>query len=201
MLQITSASASPFVRKVRITATMKGLLDRVEFIDLEKDAAKAEALRAANPLGKIPVARLDDGTLVYDSHVICELLDGMTPTPKLFPTSMPERIKALTLAALGDGIAEAAILVVYEGRFRPKEKWHQEWVDKQLAKIDAGIEHLEANIPDWKGTPDYGHITLAAALGYLDLRFGGKWREGHPKLTAWLDRFAAQVPAFAATKA
>ncbi len=199
MLQITASPASPFVRKVRLAAAIKGIEGQIQYVDPDKDVARAAALRAANPLAKIPVARLDDGTLVYDSHVICELLDGMAPAPRLFPAGGSERIRTLTLAALADGIADAAILVIYEGRFRPKEKWHQEWVDKQQGKIDAAIEHLEANIPEWQAAPDYGHITLAAALGYLDLRFGGKWRNGHPKLSAWHDRFAAAVPAYAAT--
>ena len=153
----------------------------------------------ANPLAKIPTARLDNGALIYDSHVICEYLDSMTPAPALFPAAGPARFDTLTLAALADGLAEAAILIVYESRFRPKEKWHQEWLDRQQAKIDAGIAMLEAKIPDWNTQPDYGHITLACALGFLDLRLGGKWRSGHPKLVAWLDRFAEATPSFAAT--
>lgn len=201
MLQITSSPSSPFVRKVRIAAAMKGVESKIDFVDPNTDAARATALRDANPLNKVPIARLDDGTLVYDSHVICELIDMMSPAPRLFPVGGMERIKTLTLAALGDGIAEAAILIVYESRFRPKEKWHQEWVDKQQTKVDAAIGHLEANIPDWQGAPDYGHLSLATALGFLDLRFGGKWREKHPKLSAWQDRFAAAVPAYAATAA
>ena len=199
MIQVTSSPASPFVRKVRITAAVKGLGPKVEFLDPEKDAARAEALRGANPLAKIPTARLDDGTLIYDSHVICEYLDSLAPTPVLFPAGGRARLDSLTLGALADGIAEAAIAIVYEGRFRPKEKWHQEWVDRQQAKIDAGVSLLEGKIPDWKGQPDYGHITLACALGFLDLRLGAKWRAGHPKLVAWLDRFDKAVPSFAAT--
>ena len=199
MIEITSSPASPFVRKVRIAAAMKGLGGRVEFIDPDKETARADALRAANPLAKIPTARLDDGTLIYDSHVICEYLDSLAPKPVLFPASGAKRFATLTLAALADGIAEAAILIVYESRFRPKDKWHQEWVDRQHAKIDAGLALLESKAPAWDGQPDYGHITLACALGFLDLRHGGKWRAGHPKLVAWLDQFDNAVPSFAAT--
>lgn len=198
-IEITSSPASPFVRKVRITAAVKGLGARVEFIDPAKDAARAEALRASNPLAKIPTARLGDGTLIYDSHVICEYLDSLAPAPVLFPPSGKVRFDTLTLAALADGMADAAILIVYEGRFRPKEKWHQEWIDKQQAKIDAGVDLLEGKIPDWTGQPDYGHITLACALGFMDLRLAGTWRAKHPKLLAWLDRFATATPSFAAT--
>ena len=198
-IEITSSPASPFVRKVRIAAAVKGLDKSIEFIDPAKETARADALRAANPLAKIPTARLADGTLIYDSHVICEYLDSLAPAPFLFPPAGPARFATLTLAALADGIAEAAILIVYEGRFRPKELWHQEWVDRQQTKVDAALDMLEAKTPDWSTQPDYGHITLACALGFLDLRHGGKWRATHPKLVGWLERFAAAVPSFAAT--
>ncbi len=199
MIQVTQSYGSPFVRKVRITVAMKGIADKVEFIDPQSDTKRNEELRASNPLQKIPAARLDDGTLIFDSHVICEHLDTLAPSPQLFPAASIERVKALTLASLADGIMEAAVLVVYEGRFRPEEKRHQEWVDRQQAKVEAGLAYLESNIPDWRAHPDYGHITLACALGFLDTRQAGKWREKHLKLVAWLDRFEAAVPAFAAT--
>ena len=199
MLEITQAYTSPFVRKLRLAVAVKGLEAKVAFLDPDKQGPRNDALRASNPLQKVPAARLDDGTLIYDSHVICEYIDSMSPSPCLFPATGPERWRTLTLGALADGMLDAAILVVYEGRFRPKEKWHPEWLDKQQVKIDQAIAWLEANIPDWKGHPDYGHITLACALGYLDLRQGGRWREKAPKLAQWLARFAAAVPAFAAT--
>lgn len=199
MIEVTLAPTSPFVRKVRIAAAVKRLGDKVVFLDPETDKGRNEALRAANPLQKIPAARLDDGSLIYDSHVICEYLDTLAETPRLFPAAGPQRFKTLTLAALADGIMDAAILAVYEGRFRPPEKWHQPWVDKQLEKTSAAVAHLEQNIPAWNSQPDYGHISLACALGFLDLRHGGRWRDANPKLVAWLDRFAASVPSFAQT--
>lgn len=199
MIEVTLAPTSPFVRKVRIATAMKGLDRRVAFLHPETDKQRCEALRAANPLQKVPAARLDDGTLIFDSHVICEYLDTLSATPRLFPAAGPERFRTLTLAALADGIMEASVLVVYEGRFRPKEMWHQPWVDRQQEKVDQGLAYLEAHVPNWSTHPDYGHISLAAALGFLDLRQGGKWRASSPKLVAWLDRFAAAVPSFAAT--
>jgi glutathione S-transferase len=199
MIQITQSYGSPFVRKVRLTVAMKGIADQVEFIDPQAQAERNAALRAANPLQKIPAARLADGTLIFDSHVICEHLDGLAASPRLFPAAAGERAKALTLAALADGIMDATVLVIYEGRFRPEEKRHQEWVDRQQAKVDAGLAWLEANIPVWNVHPDYGHITLACALGFLDDRQAGKWRAQFPKLAAWLARFDKAVPVFAAT--
>lgn len=199
MITVTQAWTSPFVRKVRIVVGVKGLQDRVTFLDPDKDGPENDALRAANPLQKVPAARLDDGTLIYDSHVICEHFDTLSPSPRLFPASGAERLRILTLAALADGIMDAAILIVYEGRFRPEDKWHQGWIDKQQIKVDQALDYLEAHTPEWSGTPDYADISLACALGFLDLRQGGRWRKAHPKMVAWLERFAAAVPSFAAT--
>ena len=199
MIEITLSHASPFVRKVRIVAAMKSLASKVAFIDPDKDTARNEALRAANPLQKVPAARLEDGTLIYDSHVICEYLDSVMPSPRLFPAG-PERFKTLTLAALADGIMDAAILIVYEGRFRPEEKQHPEWIAKQQVKIDGALDWLETHVPDFPTHPDYGHVSLACALGFLDLRQSGKWRGSHPKLAAWLGTFETAVPSFATTR-
>lgn len=199
MIEVTLAATSPFVRKVRIVSAMKGLDDRIVYLDPEKDKDRCEKLRAANPLQKVPAARLEDGTLVFDSHVICEYFDTLSPVQRLFPAGGSERLAALTLGSLADGIMDAAILVVYEGRFRTPETWHQPWVDRQQAKIDAGVAYLERHIPEWKSHPGYGHVSLACALGFLDLRQGGRWRAPAPKLVQWLERFAAAVPAFAKT--
>lgn len=201
MIEVTHSPASPFVRKVRIVAAMKRLGDTVVFLHPDSQGARNEALRAANPLQKIPVARLEDGTLVFDSHVICEHLDTLAPSPVLFPPAGPDRLRTLTLAALADGIMDASILVTYEARYRPPEKWHQPWLDRQQQKIDGAVAHLEADPPAWRSHPDYGHVSLACALGYLDLRQGGRWRASAPRLAAWLEHFARAVPAFEATAA
>jgi glutathione S-transferase len=143
-------------------------------------------------LGKIPALVLDDKTPIFDSNVICEYLDSLKPAPVLFPT--------MVLGSLADGILDAAVLLVYEKRFRPEEKWHAPWQQRQQAKIDRALEQLKKSPPAWSGGPDYGHLTLACALGYLDFRHEGKWRAGHPKLVAWLDQYAKAVPAFEETK-
>ncbi len=148
---------------------------------------------------------LADGTQLYDSAVICEYLDSLTPEPRLFPASGPEhgmaRWQTLRLGALADGIMEAALSIVYEARYRPEDKRFDGWVARQQTKVDTALAHLEAAPPLWTGQPEYGHVALACALGYLDLRQDGRWRAAHPGLVAWLDRFAASVPAFATTKA
>lgn len=202
MMRLLSAPPSPYGRKVKIAAHMKGVMDRitVETVDTN-DPAKATALQGENPLVKIPVLVLPDGTQLFDSHVICEYLDVLAPTPRLFPEGGAARFNTLTLGALGDGILDAALLLVYEKRFRPEDKWVHGWMDRQQMKIDSAVRHLEKNPPAFGSSPDYGHITIASALGYLDLRHEGRWRSTSPKLAVWLDRFSAAVPAYQLTAA
>ena len=199
MMKLLSAPASPYGRKVKITAQMKGLMDQIAVERIDTGILKNEALYRENPLAKIPVLIIEDGMRIYDSHVICEYLDILKPEPHLFPAGGRERIDTLVRGALGDGILDAALLLVYEGRYRPAEMRVQNWVDRLQLKIDQSLGELEKAPPQWNGTPDYGHITIACALGYLDFRHQGVWRADHPNLVAWLDKFAAAVPAFAAT--
>lgn len=143
---------------------------------------------------------LEDGSTLFDSPVIVEYLDHVAGGGRIVPAEAKARFAALRLQALCDGILDAALLIVYEGRFRKPEMKVQAWIDRQLGKIDRALAVLEASPPAITATPDVGQITLACALGYLDLRLEGRWRQDHPKLVAWVDQFAARVPAFAATK-
>lgn len=199
-MKLLHSPLSPYVRKVKMTAIMKGLMDKIEIVPADTMVLNNPEINRVNPLAKIPALITEDGTAVFDSHVICEYLDGLAPSPVLFPREARERIKTLTLASLADGILDAALLLVYEKRFRPEEKWHAPWQERQQTKIDEALNYLEKAPPAWGASPDYGHLTLAAALGYLDFRHDGKWRAGHPKLVAWLDKFAKAVPAFEVTR-
>ncbi|MBT6697048.1 MAG: hypothetical protein HOB12_15445, partial [Gemmatimonadales bacterium] len=143
-------------------------------------------LRARNPLGKVPILFTDDDATLFDSQVICEYLDSLVPAPRLFPADGPARWQALTLGALADGILESALLLVYEGRYRPEDKHVQSWMDMQQDKIDTALRTLEASPPHWDDAPHYGHATLACALGYLDFRHGGHWRAAYPELRSRL---------------
>ena len=196
-MKLHFAAASPYARKVRLTLALRGSADAVTLVETNTGDA-ADPLHEANPLGKIPTLVLDDGTALYDSRVICEYIDtiGVTGVP-LFPAGA-DRWGALTLQALGDGIADAALSVVYEKRLRPEEMWFSPWIDKQLARIARAVDALNAN-PPAGASPNIGDLALAAALGYLDFRLAGEWRTGRPKLVSWLDDFAANVPAFAET--
>lgn len=198
MMKLLSSPASPFVRKVTIAAGMKGVLSRIDLRPADTNKGDAD-LNRLNPLGKIPCLITDDGVALYDSPVICEYLDTLAPTPVLFPKSGAERFAVMTRGALGDGILDAALLLVYEKRFRPEGMQVAGWIERQQSKIDRSLGQLESAPPAWDNSPDYGHVTLACALGYLDFRHEGKWRAGHPKLVAWLERFAAAVPEFAKT--
>ena len=195
-MKVFTSPASPFGRKVKLTAHMKGLADQIDFTNI---GAGEPEVAGANPLSKIPALITSDGVAIYDSPVICEFLDAQVAHPVLFPGSGAARWDTLTRGALGDGIIDAAILLVYEGRYRPENMHVKAWTDMQQAKIDQALAALEAAPPEWASAPDYGHMTLACALAYLDFRHAGKWRAGHPKLVAWLDTFAAAVPAFAET--
>jgi glutathione S-transferase len=199
MMKLMSSPLSPYGRKVKIAARLKGLDSRIELLPTDTNKGD-DALNKLNPLGKIPCLITEEGVALFDSHVICEYYDTLSPAPVLFPKSGTERFRTLTMGALADGVLDAALLLVYEGRFRPENMKVQAWIDRQQSKVDRSLALLEAAPPAWSGSPDYGHLTLACALGYLDFRHGGKWRANHPKMVAWLDTFAAAVPAFEATR-
>ncbi len=194
---LRSSPASPFGRKCKISASLLGLLDKIE-VTRTDTLDPSDPIAKENPLGKIPALILDDGMCIFDSRVICEYLDAAAGGGKLFPQG-DARWPAITLQALSDGILDAAILQVYEKRFRPEEKRHPDWVARQKGKVDRALAHLEAHTPVTGATPHIGDVTLACTLGYLDFRFEGAWRNDHPNLVAWLDAFAEAVPAYGET--
>ena len=200
MMILRSSPASPFARKVRIAASLLGLADKIDVQPDRSQRSASDSIRAQNPLGKIPALILDDGTAYYDSRVILEYLDHLAGGGRIIPREAHARFAALRLQALCDGILDACLLLVYEGRYRPADKHVQSWIDRQADKVARGLKALEAAPPKLDPVPDVGQITLACLLGYRDLRFGGTWRKDHPRLLAWHDKFAAQVPAFAETK-
>lgn len=200
MLILRSSPPSPFGRKAKIAASILGLTDRIK-IEMTDTNDPSDSIRRQNPLGKIPALILEDGSALFDSPVILEYLDTLSGGGKIIPREGTARWDALRLQAIADGIMDAALLQVYEKRFRPEEHWVAKWTDYQAEKVTRTLDVLEAAPPALPDTPNVGHIGLACALGYLDLRFEGKWRANYPKLVAWLDAFAAKVPAFEKTKA
>jgi glutathione S-transferase len=195
---IRTSFGSPFGRKVRIGVSILGLDDKIRVESASTQDAD-DPLQKQNPLGKIPVLQLDDGTWLFDSPVILEYLDVVAGGGRIIPKDTKARFAALRLEALADGILDASILQVYEGRYRAPEKHEPKWLDLQAGKVARGLAELEASPPQIDATPNVGQITVACALGYRDFRFKGSWRSEHPRLVTWLDAFAARVPAFAAT--
>lgn len=198
MLILRSSPPSPFGRKVKIAATMVGVMERIH-VEPADTVDPADSLRDQNPLGKIPVLILADGTAIYDSRVIVEYLDLLAGGGGLIPKDADHRIAALKLQALADGIMDAALLQVYEVRFRPEAARQAGWIAHQAGKVERGLAYLEANAPDVEDVT-VGEIAVACMLGYLDLRFAGTWRESHPRLLKFHDDFAAKFPIFEATR-
>lgn len=200
MMILRSAAPSPFGRKVHIALSLLGIDDvKLQPADTMDPG---DSVRAQNPLGKIPVLIAEDGTSFYDSRVILEYLDHRAGGGKIIPREGDQRFAALRLQSLCDGILDASILQVYEGRWRPAEKHEQKWLDHQAGKVARALSMLESAPPALAASPQLphvGHIALACVLGYRDFRFAGSWRSEHPRLVAWLESFAARVPAFAAT--
>jgi glutathione S-transferase len=185
---------SPFVRKVLIAAHELGLSDRFRTVrTLVHPEMPNETLLADNPLSKLPTLVLADGTPVYDSRVICEYLDGLVGAPKLFPSTNPNRLSALRDQALGDGVLDLALVWLVE-RVRPEGQRNDKLIAACRRKLLAVLDRLETDIATIAQRPfDIGHLSLGAALLYLDFRFAPEaWREGRPTLAAWHATFAAR---------
>lgn len=197
-LTLRSTPPSPFGRKVRIAASVLGLADRLRFEHAELADAE-DSLRRQNPLGKIPALVLENGAVLYDSRVIVEYLDSLAGGGRLIPAGGAERFEILTRAALADGILDAAILILYEDRFRPGQPAYQPWLDYQRGKIERAAAALDSAPPAIEPVT-IASIGTACALDYLDFRGQFDWRPGFPRLIEWLDAFAAAVPAFGETK-
>ena len=198
MLTLRSSPASPFGRKVKISAALLGLMDRIRVTEADT-LDPNDTLRQQNPLGKIPVLVLEDGSALYDSRVIVDYLDHLAGGGIVVPAGAA-RFEALREQALADGILDAALLQVYEARWRPEDRRDRAWLEHQEGKVARGLGHAEENLSRPAQTLHIGHVALACALGYLDLRMEGRWRAAHPRLVAWLDEFAARVPAFEKTR-
>ncbi|MBZ9679947.1 MULTISPECIES: glutathione S-transferase family protein [unclassified Mesorhizobium] len=190
MPKLLYASASPYSSKVRMAAAYAGIaLDEVPV----KTEDRPAELIGANPLGKIPVLVLDDGRSVHDSRAITQHLNRISKNA-LFPRNPDKRLEAEVLEALADGICDCALSMVYEHRTRPEEMVYQPWLDRQWAKITAALDLLNANPPKLPKKITAGQLALRASLGYLSLRFGGRWEKGRGRLIRWAARFDEKFP-------
>ena len=190
---------SPFVRKVMIVAHERGVLDRIACVRTIAETAKPHAeLMKDNPLSKIPTLLLDDGTVIYDSAVICEYLDALDGAPQLFPVEPKARMTALCRQALGDGILDMLVLNRNERARQHPSQTHLESTATRKAAILALLEREAGALA---ATPfGIGHIAIGCALSHLDFRFAADdWRAGRSKLARWHAELARR-PSMQATE-
>lgn len=196
-MQLIYAKPSPYSRKARVTVIEKGLSSRVEDVIVSPMEDPA-ALLDANPLGKVPALRLDDGRCLYDSWVICEYLDTLSPAPRLIPDG-PARFDVLRRAALADGVLDAAVTARME-LLRPQDIRWTPWTDRQRRAIERGLAVMAQDVAALGAEVTLSHIEFAVALEYLDFRLPDiAWRAAHPALAAWLAAFS-QRPSMQATQ-
>ena len=190
-MKILFSPTSPFVRKCLVSAHELGLAERIELLPSNAHPVNRDAaIVAVNPLGKVPTFFADDGTVLYDSRVICEYLDDLAGGGRLFPRSGPARWTALRLQALADGVLEAALLARYEEVARPEGLRWPDWRRAQLDKAHTTLQALDGDAGSLAGRVDIGTLSLACMLWYLDLRFAELgWRERYPAVAAWAQDF------------
>jgi len=198
-MKLIMSPASPFVRKVTVAIRETGQQADIEEVPVATTPVNtADAVWAANPLGKIPALVLDDGRAIYDSRVITRFLDdraqaGLYPADRLWDV--------LTLEATADGILEAAVLMVYEGRVRPEEMCYAPWVEAQWTKAMTAVRAVNDRWLDQLNGPlDMAQIAIGCALGYLDFRHPDRdWRGEAGALAKWYAEFEKR-PSMAATR-
>lgn len=182
---------SPYARKVRVVAFEAGLYDEVEWTTITRE--ERGDINNFNPLGKVPVAVLGTGDIVCDSPVICAYLDSLTSSIDLIPKSEPERWQTLTLEALGDGLGDTVIVISQEKQ-RPSEKYSQEIVERQTAKIKSTLSVLDSAAIDFNDPPLLGEIAVACAMGYMEFRdIVPEWSETYVNLAKWYDNILKRV--------
>jgi len=195
-MKLIGSLTSPFVRKVRIVAAEK-------FVEYEwvVDIPWSEETQvpAYNPLGKVPVWVLDDGKTLFDSRVIVEYLENVSPVGHLLPKDARPRIAVKRWEALADGVCDAAALIFLE-RKRPTAQQSPDWIKRQMAKVEAGLKMMSEDLGNqtWCTGEFFclADIAVGVALGYLEFRFPEiDWRRAHPNLSELFDRLM-QRPAF-----
>jgi glutathione S-transferase len=195
MLKLMGSLTSPYVRKVRVVMFEKKLDCQL----LEEDVWGSDSILKSNPLGKVPCLVMEGGEAVFDSRVIVEYLDTLSPVGKLIPPAGRERIEVRTWEALADGLMDAAILARLEATWagRTPEQRCQGWIDRQVSRMHSALAAMSQGLAD-KPYCAGNHFTLAdvatgCALGYADFRFGHiNWRQAHPNLHRLHDKLAAR---------
>ncbi len=196
MLKLIASSTSPFVRKVRIALAEKKIDCQVHEVS---PWAPGNPVHAFSPLGRVPVLVLDDGLQLFDSRVIVEYLDTVSPVSRLIPEPSRQRIVVKRWEALADGICDAALEIVVETR-RPARQQSKDWIARQRRKVDAGLAEMARDLADkpWCNGDAYSlaDIATGCALGYLDLRHPDvEWRDAYPNLARLAEKLGKR-PSF-----
>lgn len=198
-MKLIASLTSPYARKVRVALAEK----RIEYELIEESPWTAETtVPNYNPLGKVPVFVLDDGTTLFDSRVIVEYLDTVSPVSRLIPEPSRQRIVVRRWEALADGICDAVVAIVLENK-RSARQQNKEWVERQRSKVDQGLRELATELGDkaWCNGEAYSlaDIATGCALGYLDLRHASlDWRGRYPNLVRLAEKLAKR-PSFTET--
>ena len=194
-MKLIGSLASPYVRKVRIVMAEK----RLDFEFILEDVWNSDAILQSNPLGKVPCLVMEGGEAVFDSRVIVEYLDTLSPVGRLIPASGRARAEVRTWEALADGVLDALIAVRLENTWsgRRPEQRSQAWCQRQMAKVSASLRAMETGLGDkpWcSGIHcSLADIAVGCVTGYLDLRFPElAWREAHPRLGRLHEKLAAR---------
>jgi len=195
-MKLIGSLTSPYVRKVRIVLAEKKLDYDFELEDVWAN----DRIRASNPLGKVPCLVMDGGEAVFDSRVIVEYVDTLSPVGRLIPERGRERTEVRTWEALADGVLDAAVAARLEQTWseRADTERSRAWIDRQLGKVHASVAAMSTGLADKPWCCNGNHLTLAdvavgCALGYLDFRFPGiAWREEHPNLVRLSDKLFAR---------
>jgi glutathione S-transferase len=199
-MKLLGSLASPYTRKVRIVLAEKKIECELSVVDVQP---VENAVNAHNPLGKIPTLVLDDGTALYDSRVIVEFLDAVSPISRLIPDEARPRVAVRRWEALADGVLDAGLLVRYES-LRDKRERSKAWSDKQLARMQRGLAQMSGDLGE--GAFCHGErysladIAAGCCLGWLDFRKPGEmdWLGQYPSLAQHYWKLMAR-PAFAET--
>lgn len=186
---------SPYVRKAMVAIREKGLEGRVEIVRTAADPMiPHQGLMALNPLSKIPTLELEDGRVLFDSHVICRWADATgSGGPRLFPDGAAA-LEVERDEALAAGLLDVALLWLVEARMRPEPERSPRMLAVYRTKLHRVADWLEAHVPALQARPfDIGHLGIGVALSYLDFRFADEdWRGGRPALARWHADFAAR---------
>jgi glutathione S-transferase len=199
-MKLLAALISPYTRKVRIFLAEKKIDCDMEIVDVQP---VDNPVNAHNPLGKIPTLVLDDGTTLYDSRVIVEFLDSVSPISRLIPDGTRDRVAVRRWEALADGITDAGLLVRYES-VRAKNEQSKPWMDKQLARMHRGMAQLESDLADrtWCHGDRYSlaDIAVGCCMGWLDFRKPGgeDWKAKYRAVAKHYEKMMER-PAFAET--